>query len=723
MLTRLLYVDDEPMLLDLAKTYIGRKGYDVTTVVGAEEALRILENDSFDAIISDYQMPGMDGIGFLSTLRERGDDTPFIIFTGRGREEVIIEALNLGADFYLQKGGEPKSQFAELLNTVDHLVRSRGVKKDLELSEWRFQKTLSIIPDLVSIHSADMDILYSNWKGIADVPAERRIMGSKCYRTYRGFEEICPDCKAKEVLVTKEPFTTEAELEDGTWIELRVLPISFDEDGEVEMFVEWVKDITLQKSGERDSIQDKRLLEAIIDNIEDIIGIQYPDKSVYRYNRAGYEALGMGQDEVEGKKCYELIGRSEECEICATREALRIKGRAEVDKYVPEMGIHLNCRSSSILDDDGEVVLMIEQLRDISEVERAKEELRDSEAKYRMFADHTSDILWSTDVDGAFTYVSPSVIKLSEYDIQNLLGRRLVDLMHPDDRPEGEEALARMHATGVPVQDVEIRFTHPDGEWHWYSVSISPIHSDDGEYQGMIGVSRNVDQKVRAQQELRRAKRQLELMAKFSHHDITNKAMAARGFLSILDEAPLDDETRSHLSKVRHSLDGILSNVEFARMFEGIGSSEPRWINLEDVIASLGDIKGLTIASELGGLEIHADIMLDKVFENLLDNTLRHGGDVTQVRVRWESTDDAAVVIWEDDGSGVAEKDKERIFSQGYGSNTGLGLFLTREVLSITGIAIHECGVPGEGVRFEMRVPKKGYRINAVRASKAPSSH
>ncbi|MFA7695287.1 MAG: response regulator, partial [Methanoregula sp.] len=110
-----LYVDDEPALLDLAPLYLERSGsLSIATTDSAKKALDMLKEQSFDAIISDYQMPGMDGIGFLKKIREQFDGIPFILFTGKGREEIVIEALNSGADSYLQKGGDPKAQFAEL---------------------------------------------------------------------------------------------------------------------------------------------------------------------------------------------------------------------------------------------------------------------------------------------------------------------------------------------------------------------------------------------------------------------------------------------------------------------------------------------------------------------------------------------------------------------------------------------------------------------------------
>ena len=131
-----LYVDDEPMLLDVGKLYIERFGnFSVTTAEDAKEGLNLLNGQNFDCIISDYQMPGMDGIEFLKHFRQTDSITPFIIFTGRGREEVVINAINNGADFYVQKGGDPKSQFTDLLHKVRHAVKASNYEKELNKSE------------------------------------------------------------------------------------------------------------------------------------------------------------------------------------------------------------------------------------------------------------------------------------------------------------------------------------------------------------------------------------------------------------------------------------------------------------------------------------------------------------------------------------------------------------------------------------------------------------
>ncbi len=105
---KVLLIDDEPDLLDMSKMFLELdKSMSVDTATSADDALEQLRNQEYDVIVSDYQMPGMDGIQLLKEVRTIDNKTSFILFTGRGREEVAIQALNAGADYYLQKGGDP----------------------------------------------------------------------------------------------------------------------------------------------------------------------------------------------------------------------------------------------------------------------------------------------------------------------------------------------------------------------------------------------------------------------------------------------------------------------------------------------------------------------------------------------------------------------------------------------------------------------------------------
>jgi len=136
----ILYVDDEAALLEITKIFLERTGgFTVDIAISASEALEMIQNKAYSGIVSDYEMPGMNGIELLQAVRMHFPDLPFIIFTGRGREDVVIEALNSGASYYLQKGGDPKSQFAELSHKINLAVEKCVTEEQLRLDEQRLE--------------------------------------------------------------------------------------------------------------------------------------------------------------------------------------------------------------------------------------------------------------------------------------------------------------------------------------------------------------------------------------------------------------------------------------------------------------------------------------------------------------------------------------------------------------------------------------------------------
>ena len=123
----ILLVDDEVQFLEVTRMFLEKgRGIRVTTATSGDQALEVLAHHKFDAIISDYAMPGMNGIEFMKQVKALGDDTPFIIFTGKGREDVVIDALNFGADLYLEKSPDPRTQFSEMMQKVRNIVTIRA---------------------------------------------------------------------------------------------------------------------------------------------------------------------------------------------------------------------------------------------------------------------------------------------------------------------------------------------------------------------------------------------------------------------------------------------------------------------------------------------------------------------------------------------------------------------------------------------------------------------
>lgn len=153
---QVLLVDDERPLLDLAKIFLEKNaGFSVDAVESAREALELMKSSGYDAVVSDYQMPEMNGIEFLRTVRGSGSDIPFIIFTGKGRDSAVIEALDGGADFYLQKGGDVKAQFAELAGMIRHAVGMRTAEKERLIARQQFMNLTEFLPDATFVTDGD----------------------------------------------------------------------------------------------------------------------------------------------------------------------------------------------------------------------------------------------------------------------------------------------------------------------------------------------------------------------------------------------------------------------------------------------------------------------------------------------------------------------------------------------------------------------------------------
>lgn len=219
-----------------------------------------------------------------------------------------------------------------------------------------------------------------------------------------------------------------------------------------------------------------------------------------------------------------------------------------------------------------------------------------------------------------------------------------------------------------------------------------------------------------SEQAFQTANRKLNLLSSITRHDIMNQLTALMGRVDLLTEEDCSEQVRTELEQERASIDTIRRLIEFTRDYQEIGVHAPQWQRVDAFHTDSRrqeELGGIRITAELNGLEIYADPMLERICDNLVDNSVRHGGSVTEIRVSYRADGDGVTIVYQDDGIGVPPADKERIFEKGVGANTGFGLFLSREILAITGLSIHETGVHGQGARFEIRAPNGLYRFPA----------
>lgn len=168
----------------------------------------------------------------------------------------------------------------------------------------------------------------------------------------------------------------------------------------------------------------------------------------------------------------------------------------------------------------------------------------------------------------------------------------------------------------------------------------------------------------------------------------------------------------SHAHEASMKIEAVIG---FTRTYESFGTIDASWQNVFNGFeaAKMEIAYGTIIIQNLlpPFLFIYADPIIQKVYSTLLENSIRHGSNVKNIRILSSKGNDNLILIYEDDGSGIQNEEKELIFEHGFGDHTGIGLFLAKEILSITGLTIRENGEYGKGARFEIIVPDDKYKI------------
>ncbi len=289
------------------------------------------------------------------------------------------------------------------------------------------------------------------------------------------------------------------------------------------------------------------------------------------------------------------------------------------------------------------------------------------------------------------------------------------EFVYPADIPAMVSEVRNILSTAHPgdVPELEHRIIRRDGQIRHMLVRIRVIRAADGTVVKTYGVNQDITERKAAEEAIKKANRQLNLLTSIARHDILNSL--SLGLLHLDSAIPecSDPRISANLENIQHALENIHFQIEFTRVYQDLGSHEPQWFVLDDILpwSSLPD--SISQVTETEGVCVYADPMLPAVFFNLLDNSIRHGNGVSQIHLTARISGPDLILSWEDNGTGIPDGVKEQIFTHGYGSNTGIGLFLIREILSLTGISITETGVEGTGARFEMLIPDGNYRFES----------
>jgi len=461
----ILYVDDEPTLLEIGKIFLEEKGlFSVDTVLSAQKALLKISEKKYDAIISDFQMPVMDGIEFLKRVRASGNTVPFIIFTGRGREEIVIQAINEGADFYLQKGGDPTAQFAELAHKIRQAIARRQAETSIRDHERREADIINFLPDAtLAIDTHGVVIAWNRAMEMMTGVKSSEILGKGNYEYaipfYHERRPILIDLVLKDDPITagKYPAITR----DGTTLFSEITIPHFNDGrgavlwftatplynrkGDVIGAIESIREITERKRAEEALNESEKRFRDLADLLPQGIFEADIDGRMTYVNRIALEMSGYTAEDVErGINALNVIAVED-------RERAAMIFRQMVERGIRKQGSQefqavrkdgstfpVSIFSSPIPHDD-----RIDGIRgiiiDITDRKHAEEKIRDSEQNYRLLFETATEGILIAQGD-RMVHVNPAMIGLLGYPADIITSRPFTDFIHPDDR---ENVLSR----------------------------------------------------------------------------------------------------------------------------------------------------------------------------------------------------------------------------------------------------------------------------------------
>jgi PAS domain S-box-containing protein len=518
-----LYVDDEPSLLELGKIFLEQSGeFAVDTALSGPAGFALLGSGKYDAIISDFQMPEMDGIGFLKKVRASKSTIPFIIFTGRGREEIVIQALNEGADFYLQKGGEPVSQFTELAHKIRQAVQTRHAEASIRDHERREADIINFLPDATFAIDRSGHIIAWNHaiEEMTGVPAAEMLgKGDFEYAVpfygkrrpilidliYESDEVIARNYA--QIVHERDNLIAETSLVSPKGHEVTLMvkasPL-YNRQGEVIGAIESIRDITeMKKAVERLSESEGRFA-AFMDHLP-VTAFIKDDKSTNLFvNRHMVEIFG--EREWIGKSVFEQFPKEAAEKMVEDDQQTIREGYRKATEYLTDKnGRKRIYETHKFRIDRGDKPPLIGGFAiDISEQKEAEDALIRSQARFRELADLLPQIVYESDTAGNLTYVNHIAFERFGYSEEELQqGLHVLQMVAPRDR-EREAAsfrdiVAGKKQAGPPDEFLALR---KDGSTFPVSISSSLVVVD-GRVTGLRGILVDITERKQAENTIR----------------------------------------------------------------------------------------------------------------------------------------------------------------------------------------------------------------------------
>jgi PAS domain S-box-containing protein len=750
---RVLHVYDEPGLLKIAKQLLETEGqFQVDTASTAEEAREKMKKETYDAVVSDYQMSGKDGLELLKDLRQNESAVPFIIFTGKGREEIAIKALNLGADRYLDKNGDPETVYCELAHAINEAVERKRAQEKLRESEERFRLLFDNIPVGVVLVDRDGFVVAANQAQCSFLGYAKRELIGMHFSRYLSEDDLERGLFLLREMVEgkRDNYTADRKYKRkdsvlvwgrSSWSAVR------NEEGQFKYLVAVVEDITESKKAQLALSESEEKFRSVVDSAAqeelrdlreklDVLFEHAPDayymndlKGVFvTGNRAAEKMTGYGRNELIGKSFLKLnLLPRNQIPKAARLLAMNALGRSTgPDEFMLNRNdgtqVQVEIRTFPAKLDGRTLVLGI--ARDVTRRKKDERAVLESKQKFEGLFTGNPEATVYLDQNFRILDVNPRFTSLFGYSLEEVKGKVLNDVVVPKSCMEEAKMLDGKAGEGYVYHDtVRVK---KDGSLVQVSISAAPIIIQD-QLAGYIGVYKDISKLKTTEEELQKAtenvgimNEKLRVVGGLTRHDVRNKLSTITGNTYLArKELAGNSKVSDYLKEMETAVRQVVRIFDFAKTYEMLGVEGLAYIDVERTIneatSLFSDMKSAKVLNECHGLTVLADSLLRQLFYNLMDNSLKYGKKITKIRIHYEKTGENNLrLIYEDDGVGIPDSEKPKLFKEGFssGGSTGYGLYLIKKMVEFYGWTIQETGITGKGAQFTITIPKKNQNGN-----------
>lgn len=701
---KVLLVDNDPVFLEAFLEFFEKDGdVEVHAVHSNEVAIAEIERTRYDVVVGEYQNPGSDRLDLLNTLRKTGEDIPFIVFTGKCGEKVVIEAMNNGANFYLKKKGSLENQSEELRNAIVQVFKKRRVDEKINGIDDELTQILQDILIPTFVIDSDHRVTYWNraLESLTGIPAERMVGTSDHWSSvYPSERPLLADLvieNADDGTIgkyyegrfrhsTKLNRGIEAEgffpeMKGGTWLYMTAIPL-VDRNGRITGAIETAQDITRRKNAEDALRESESRYRTIFENTGSAM-VMVEDNGIIKLVNSEFERIsGYSKEEVEGNISVEVFFHKDEREDILNYHRSR---RGSIDSKPYQFEFRLRRKdgefrnvylSASIIPETGDTVASIIDITEMREIERRLARTMKEEA---MLLDNIDTQVWISSDPETYGKVNKARAEFLGLRKEDIEGKKLNEVLRERDAKICLESNAKAFR-GETVTGAEWINTFRN-ELRCALVTKTPVKNEGGEVDYLVCTAKDITEFELAKQSLEQLNDVLRLVNKILRHDLLNECFIIGSAIEFyLDEGD-DSFLEKGLAAVRRSSDLIHRMKEFESL---ISRGETiKACSFEEFVTRVLEDHSIE-HTVIGDCSILADEALESALDNIVRNAIFHG-EAKRIDVTIEKDDATCVIRIADDGKGIPDDVKGRVFEEGfkYGkkAGSGLGLYLAKRTV------------------------------------------